>query len=59
MFNVMTDTRFFRFMRPDPTVKTAEDCITDDLAMRQNLTERQIDDIIEDTFPASDPAPWY
>lgn len=30
-----------------------------DRAMRQNLSERQIDKTLEDTFPASDPPAWY
>ncbi|MDX2028333.1 MAG: hypothetical protein SFW62_06835 [Alphaproteobacteria bacterium] len=31
----------------------------EDRAMRQNLSERQIDKTLEDTFPASDPPAWY
>ena len=52
-------TKFYRHVLPDITSKTAEDYITDSIAQRLNLTEQQIDETIEDSFPASDPAPWY
>lgn len=32
---------------------------TESKEMRENLTEAQIDKIIEDSFPASDPPAWY
>lgn len=51
--------RFYRHNMPENGNKTAEDTLSETIAMRQNLTEQQIDDTIEDSFPASDPAPWY
>lgn len=51
--------KFYRHNQPDIGTKTAEDTITETIAMRQNLTEQQIDDTIEDSFPASDPPAWY
>ncbi|HEY1096032.1 MAG TPA: hypothetical protein VGF14_02205 [Alphaproteobacteria bacterium] len=51
--------KFYRHILPETGTKTAEDTITENIAMRQNLTEQQIDDTIEDSFPASDPPAWY
>ncbi len=34
-------------------------CIQGEREIRENLTERQIDKMIEDSFPASDPPSTY
>ena len=53
-------TRVYRTMPDDMHAHIASDTrITESITMRQNLTEQQIDDTIEDSFPASDPPAWY
>ncbi len=37
----------------------AERCVQDDKDMRENLTEKQIDKTLQDSFPCSDPPSWY
>jgi hypothetical protein len=39
--------------------KSREDYVREAKHIREHLTERQIDKILEDTFPASDPPAWY
>jgi hypothetical protein len=39
--------------------KLRKDCVRKEKAIRDNMTERQIDKVLEDTFPASDPPAWY
>lgn len=36
-----------------------EECVREDKAVREHLSERQIDKMIEDSFPASDPPSSY
>jgi hypothetical protein len=55
--NVMKLFRHDDFKRS--TSRTPIDLISESLAMRQNITEQQLDDMIEDSFPASDPPAWY
>ena len=43
----------------EKTMKTREECIREEKEIRENLTEKQIDKILQDTFPASDPPAWY
>jgi hypothetical protein len=39
--------------------KSQEECVRESKWMRENLTENQIDQILADSFPASDPPPWH
>lgn len=36
-----------------------EECVKKDIELRENLSEKQIDKMVEDTFPASDPPSTY
>ena len=39
--------------------KTAEDLVRETKDMRDALHRKQIDQALENTFPASDPPAWY
>jgi hypothetical protein len=39
--------------------KGPKECVRESKWMRENLTENQIDQILADSFPASDPPPWH
>lgn len=39
--------------------KAARALVREARAMRQHLTEKQIDETVAGTFPASDPPQWY
>ena len=49
-----------REMRKVPALKRKSRIfVREDRAMRENLTQNQIDKILADSFPASDPPPWH
>ena len=43
----------------EPLHPDAEDCIKEDKPMRDQLSEKQIDKTVADSFPASDPPASY
>ncbi|UDF04112.1 hypothetical protein [Asticcacaulis sp. AND118] len=58
MFQTLRIARAFcdGFMHPQRTLKR---CQREDRAVRNNLCEDQVDNMVEDTFPASDPPSTY
>ncbi len=42
-----------------PADKSQKACIRESKRMRENLSEKQIDKTLKDSFPASDPPAWY
>ena len=43
----------------DRDYRTACECLHQEKELREQLTEREIDHMIEDSFPASDPPSTY
>ena len=50
---------FWRGFAENPACISHQECICADKTMRTALSERQIDEMIEDSFPASDPPSTY
>lgn len=50
---------FVQHLRAGMNRKSRKHAIREDKQVRDNLSERQIDKSIKDSFPASDPATFY
>jgi hypothetical protein len=50
--------RLIEGIEPGPS-KTSQEFAHEIKVMREGLSEKQIDDALKDTFPASDPPAWY
>jgi hypothetical protein len=48
----------FRLRPKYPKTAAAKD-VAESRAMREHLTEQEIDKTLKDSFPASDPPPWH
>jgi hypothetical protein len=50
---------WLRHLFPHQESKLPQECVRETREMREQLSEKQVDKTIADSFPASDPPAWY